>query len=64
MTIEKVDSFCFHPDSKERTRAMRQADPSKTPWTPLKKQGKVDPEAVKKKYRDDERDGVRRSPVP
>lgn len=37
MAITKVDSYCFHPDSKDRTRAMRQADPSKTPWTPLGK---------------------------
>ncbi|MBW2209351.1 MAG: hypothetical protein JRG79_20890 [Deltaproteobacteria bacterium] len=37
MPVKKVDSFCFHPDSKDRTRAMRQADPSKTPWTPLEK---------------------------
>lgn len=37
MPVKKVDSFCFHPDSKDRTRAMRQADPAKTPWTPLEK---------------------------
>jgi D-proline reductase (dithiol) PrdB len=37
MPITEVDSFAFHPTSKERTRAMRQADPAKTPWTPLAK---------------------------
>jgi D-proline reductase (dithiol) PrdB len=37
MPITKVDSFHFIPASKERTRAMRQADPAKTPWTQLEK---------------------------
>jgi len=36
-TITEVDSYAFHPGSKERTRAMRQADPAKTPWTSLAK---------------------------
>lgn len=37
MAITKVDSFYFHPTSRERVLAQRHADPAKTPWTPMTK---------------------------
>ena len=37
MPIEKVDGFCFHPDSRDRILAQRYADRAKTPWTPMEK---------------------------
>ncbi len=37
MPIKKVDGFHFHPESRERVLAQRQADSSKTPWTPMRK---------------------------
>jgi len=35
--VTRVDGFCFHPASRERVLAMRQSDPAKTPWAPLRK---------------------------
>lgn len=37
MAITRVDSFFFNARSKGYVRAQRQADPAKTPWTPLEK---------------------------
>ncbi len=37
MPREKVDGFRFHPDSRERVLAQRQADPARTPWAPMTK---------------------------
>ncbi|MEE9256270.1 MAG: glycine/sarcosine/betaine reductase selenoprotein B family protein [bacterium] len=35
--VTRVDGFHFHPSQRERVLAQRQADPAKTPWTPLGK---------------------------
>lgn len=37
MPVARVDGFHFYPASRERVLAQRQADPAKTPWTPLEK---------------------------
>jgi D-proline reductase (dithiol) PrdB len=37
MPITEVDSFYFHPTSRERVLAQRPADPAKTPWAPMTK---------------------------
>ncbi len=37
MPITRVDGFHFHPAMREYILPLRQADPEKTPWTPLGK---------------------------
>ena len=37
MAITKVDSFYFHPTSRDRVLAQRHADPTKTSWAPMAK---------------------------
>ena len=35
--MTRVDGFYFHPGMKDYVLPLRQADPAKTPWTPLRK---------------------------
>ncbi|MFQ5915339.1 MAG: glycine/sarcosine/betaine reductase selenoprotein B family protein [Nitrospinota bacterium] len=37
MPIARVDGFYFHPGMKDYVLPLRQADPAKTPWAPVRK---------------------------